>query len=322
MGALERVGQVSGEVRVTLGTRGDAYVLLYPAAGSRARNETVPEYVTAVSDERLSRGDFRFVFGAVQPNPYRMYAVLDFDRDFPPDLAILAQPGAGDRRSAFVDLNLQPGEALVRDLVIDIPVSWEPPAFRLESDAGLVSFSDVPSQVESLTLVLDDLGGLLDRAKLAFLVRLVDQNQDGLPDDDDGDGIPDLYPKVFLRYLPKPGQTVPVDRMGRPATVLLPMALDPAPFLATLGANLERAVAVERLTAFLVPQAVTVTDEPGRGPTTTALEAIPPGEYELVVVHESGQFWSLPNELATARAERFGGPFPAQGTRFQVVRGP
>ncbi len=94
--------------------------------------------------------------------------------------------------------------------------------------------------------------------------------------------------------------------------VVVPMVFNPAPFLASLGSNLQAEVAVQRLQLFLVPQAQAVTYQPGRGRVLDPLPAIPIGAYELVVLQRSGQYWRLPNDLGTSS-------HPSQALRFRFV---
>ncbi len=318
---LPKAGQVEGEVAVADGSRGDAYLFLYPRTKGAAPEAAVPRYVTAVTDLRLASGDRHFVFAPVQPNPYRLGAFLDVDGNFQPGIDVLAQPGSGDRLADGDELNLQPGERLWRDVAVARPVLREPPAFRLDSpDDGERVLPD-QATLFTVAIVVEPLNGALAASRLAFAVSLIDENGDGVPDDLNGDGIPDLFPQAFLRFLPRPGQVVPTDSAGDPATVVVPLAFDPSPFLADLAGNLQAEVATDRLQLFLVPQAQAVTYEPGRGRVVTALDAIPVGAYELVLLARSGQFWRIPNDLATEAGRKVGGPYPGQGVRFRVAHG-
>jgi hypothetical protein len=311
-GELPKTGQVSGQVVLSPGSRGDAYLMLYPRTSGAGTDAALPKYLTAVPDARVAAGDTRFVFGAVAPNPYQLGAFLDVDSNFRPDIDVLAQAGAGDRLGSPVDLNLQPAEHLTVDVGIASPVVREPPAFRLDVQA--VEEIEIPDQLSltSFGLVLEPLNGVLDKRRLAFAVSLAGTSTNG---------VPDLYPQVLLRFLPKPGQVVPTDHSGRAATVVVPMAFNPSPFLTTLAGDANAEVAVDRLQVFVLPQAQAITYEPGKGRVTTAMDAIPVGAYELVVLAKSGQYWRLPNDLAGAAGAKVGGPYPEQGVRFRVVHG-
>ncbi len=305
--------RVQGNVVLTPGSRGNAFVFLYPDRAAGLYAKLLPVKTTAVSDVRLAKGDFHYLFAELKPNPYRLGGLLDVDRNLSFEVDVLAQATAGDRlSSSYPAFNLQPGAVLTVDLPIDEAVAREPPAFRLEGHAGdVLVLPDQPALIP-LTLVSTDLG-LLDPSRSGFEVRVADEDGDGRADDADGDGLPDLHPRIALRFLPGPGQTEPTGASGRTGPVLLPLAFNPAPFLAALAGDLTRSVVVDRLQAFVVPRAVVLTSAPGRGAVTEALDAIPIGDCELWVLQPNGQYWRLPNGLGPSH--------PDQAVRFSVVHG-
>lgn len=307
--------QLSGAIKVTSGTRGDAYVYLYAPGEGPPDNLANPLFVSGVSDVQLQAGSARYLFSALPPNPYRLWSFLDVNRNFDGDVDVLSQPGAGDRVSSGIELNVQPGARLEQDVSPNEPVALEPPAFHVEGlpdgGSGELQISADNPGVISFALVSDDVGRL-DGTHVGFAVSLIDRNGDNAPDDGNGDGIPDVYPQTFLRWLPKPGQTVPLDAQGNPEDVLLPLAFDPSPYLTLLNGDASKVLIANRLPVFLLPQAQVVEYRPGRGQVLTVLPAIPPGEYELLVIQENAQFWKLPNAL--------GPVVPSQSLRFSVVR--
>lgn len=318
--ALSRQGQIEGRLLLPEASRGDAYVFLFSASGD-PRSLRSPLQASAVSDLRLASGDPRYVIAPVEPNPYRLGAFLDADRNFDADFDVLSQPGAGDRVAEELALNLQPGQKLEMDLPVETLLSQEPPAFRIEgAEGGVIEVLDQPTQLHSWVLVSEPVGAL-DPARLAFRVSLADENSDGIPEDLDGDGALDVWPRFFLHYLPRPGQEV-VDEDGQEATVLLPLLFDPNPLLSALGRDPAKEVAVDRLQVVLFPQAQAVTYEPGQGRRVSPLPAIPVGAWEFLALARSGQFWRLPNALASEKAVRLGGPFAHQGVEVQVRRAP
>lgn len=317
-----RFGAVNGEVQVTAGSRGSAWLFLYPPGLGPPLSQALPEQVTAVPDVRLAEGDGSFRFSNVEPNPYRLWAFLDVNGDFQTEVDVLGGPGAGDRISEGIEFNLQPGEHRRIELPIRQHVYWEPPAFSVNgaSSEGAVQLPDQPAEIVSLQLSSTPLG-LLRPDRTGFVVGMGDADDDGVADDANADGIPDLFPQIYLRFLRRPGQVVPLDRLGSPAEVIVPLAFDPGPFLAALALDPSQDVVVDTLQTFLVPQAQAITFEPGRGRVVTPMDAIPVGEYELWVVSESGQFWRVPNDLGTEAAAALGGPHDSQRTRFLVVHG-
>lgn len=304
-----KTAQLSGAVKTGPSARGDAYVFLYAPGEGPPENLSSPKAVTGISDLAVADGGAHYLFADLEPNPYRLWSFLDVDRNFDGNIDVLSQPGAGDRISAGVELNLQPGAKHEQDVSLTELVALEPPALHLEGlDGGSLDLPDGLSNVVSFALVADPVGRL-DAQRMGFSVSLIDKDRDGNPDDANGDGVPDIYPRTFLRWLPKPGQATPADVEG---DVLLPLVFDPIPFLTSLSNDPEREVVVDRLNVFLLAQAQVVEVRNGPGQRVVSLPAIPPGDYELLVIQESGQFWRIPNGL--------GAQLPSQDFRFRVVR--
>ena len=92
-----REGRVTGTLDVTPGTRGNAWVFLYPPDQGPPLTQSYPEQATAVSDVRIKAGDTRFTFAQVEPNTYRLWGFLDTNADFQTEIDVLGGPGAGDR---------------------------------------------------------------------------------------------------------------------------------------------------------------------------------------------------------------------------------
>jgi hypothetical protein len=316
-----RDGTVRGALTVSAGTRGGAWLFLYPPGQGFPTTQAFPEQVTAVSDVRLKEGDTRFVFAQVPPNPYRLWGFLDTNLDFEPNIDVLGGPGAGDRVAQGLELNVEPGADLEVAFALSTHLRHEPPAFRIERDVqgDEVVLPSAPGNVLRFELRADALG-ILDERRSGFVVGLGDADGDGVADDDNGDGVPDLFPQVYLRFLRRPGQVVPLGPDGQPAEVIVPLVFDPGPYLALLANDPAQEVVADRLTAFVLPQAQAITWEKGRGRVVTPMDAIPVGEYELWVVSESGQFWRVPNDLGGLDARHLGGPFASQATRFRFVR--
>ena len=317
---LESMGQVRGQVQVSAGSRGDAWLFLYPPGQGFPLTQAFPEEVTAVSDVRLSSGDGRFTFARVPPNAYRLWGFLDTNGDFEPDIDVLGGPGAGDRVSDGVEVSVERGGTSEVDLALTRHLLHEPPAFVLD-DPNAREVIELPAQllgIHRLELRADALG-LLDPRRTGFVVSLGDSDADGVADDGDGDGLPDLFPQLYLRFLRRPGQVVPLDSRGDPAEVILPLAFDPGPYLAVLAQDPSRQLITDRLTAFVLPQAQAITFE-AQGRVVTPMDAVPVGDWELWAVSESGQFWRIPNDLGTDKAAHLGGRRASQDVRFRVVR--
>ena len=185
-------------------------------------------------------------------------------------------------------------------------VTFEPPAFRVENATEPVFALDTASGVmlTTLNLVADPVGRL-EPTKTGFSIGLVDVDGDGRPDELDGDRVPDLTFTAFLRWLPRPGQN--------PAgtEIIVPLLLNPAPFLSNLGGNVRLRLLVDRLSLTVLPQAQEVLRRVGRREVQN-FGAPPVGEYELIVLTGTGQFWRLPNQL--------GPEVPSQAVRFRFER--
>lgn len=296
---------------------GNAYLFLFAPDEAPPDTRGEPQYLAAVPEVRLSAGDSRFGFSGVGPDVYRLWGFLDANGDADLSVDVLAQPGAGDWvPESSVELNVQPGQTLPVDLTLSRRVRRPPPAFQVveQGEEGVVTLTDSATAIASFTVRSDGFGLLRGDAP-AFYLRLADANGDGTPDDVNGDGVADLWPQFFLRFVPRPGQTVPVDSQGRPAQVLVPLLPNATSFLGSLQGDPSREIAAASLQLFVIPLAQAVIEEPGKGRVVSTLGAIPVGEYELWAVNEEGGFWFVPNDLG----RRTENPVPGQALRFRVV---
>ncbi len=302
-------GEIRGEVPAPPGGRGDAYLFLHDRPAPAERD--YPFRITAVPDERIAAGDRTFVIAQVPPNPYNLRGFIDVGLDFEPTIDVLSQPTFGDRLFAGTDLNLQPGgreQLSLRFSGLPLP---DPPAFEVEGQNTLVELPDSALALTTFRLIAHPVPPL-QRSAIFFRVKLIDANGDRQPDDDNGDGIPDLFPSILLRFKPRPGQTLPTNERGDLLEVVLPLLFEPGPFLSLLGGSVDEAVEVQELSVAVVPQPFGLSFHPIRGRELTPLAAIPPGEYELFVLQDTGQYWKLPNALGVED--------PTQALRFEVVR--
>lgn len=300
---LERTGHVTGTITTT--SAGDAWLFLYRSGEGPPGQPTEPLAVTAVSASRLTI-DPRFVFANVSPNAYRLYGILDVDANFDGTVDVLSQPTSGDRVSAGVELQAQPGRGAVADVDFSRVVHLDPPAFSFEGEADLdVSLDPALDAITPLTLVSDTVG-VFDRQRLGFTFGLLDDDGDGRPDDRDGDGTPDFTLQLFLRWLPRPGQV----EVG--TTVIVPLVFDPSPFLRTLEGRLDTTVTTTRLQVVMIPQAIAQRPSADGGVITEAFGVPPAGDYELIALQAGGQFWRVPNQLGDRQ--------PSQSARLHIDR--
>lgn len=302
--------------------RGNVYVFLYRAEDPPPPlGFGRPLSFVAVSRQQLfqdappgERRTFstRFTIPSVPAGRYELRAFLDADGNFNPSHELLAQPTAGDVAGGFVDAEGRFLTAEVRagqrnasevlvTLVRELPV--ERPAF---AHLGELTFS-VPL-LNPASLVLEtrafQRGAIQMAAERArFLVQLTGRGEDGRPLDEDGDHLPDVYPRVLLRRLEAETST---------RSILVPLITNPLPFLETLEA--QGFALSERLELIVPPVAVELD-----GPLRRRLPNIPPGEYETVVLSGTGQTWRVPNNLT----ELFpGADEPSQGAVVRMLPGP
>ncbi len=302
---LRPVAQVEGALSVPEGLTGDAWLFLYRPTEGPPGEPAFPVFVTGVSAQRLGSTG-RYLFGEVAANPWRLWGFFDVDQNFRADVDVLAQPTAGDRTGQGVEFNLQPGRPHVLDYAIAERVPFEPPAFHVENVDGNTFPLDATDGVAltTLNLVADALGRF-DSAKTGFVIGLRDDDGDGRSDDVDGDRVPDLTFTALLRWLPRPGQH------QEDSDVVVPLVLNPAPFLSQLGGDVRQRLLIDRLSLTVLPQAQEVLRRNGRRELRT-FGRPPVGEYELIVLGGNGQFWRLPNQL--------GPSVQSQALRFRFER--
>lgn len=303
-----REARVEGRVALAGPPVGNAFLFLFAPDEAPPEQRGQPRYVTAVPEVRLAAGDARFGFSGVGPDVYRLWGFLDANGDADLTVDVLAQPGAGDWvPESSVELNVQPGQTLPVEFALPRRVHRPLPAFQVVEPGteGVFTLTDSSTEIVSLNVRSEGFGRVRGDAP-RFFVRLADTN---------GDGTVDVWPQFFLRFVPRPGQTVPVDTQGRPAQVIVPLLPDVTPFLGSLQGDPGITIAAGALQLFVVPLAQAIRQEPGRGRVVTTLGAIPVGEYELWAVNEEGGFWFVPNDLGRRTLE----PVPEQALRFRVV---
>lgn len=312
-------GRVEGQVQGPGAPRGDAYVFLFAPGTGPPRGPAVPRYVTAVPELRRASGDSRYRFSEVLPGPYSLWGFLDSNGDVDLSVDVLSQPGAGDwSPEAAVALEV-PAGLVEQDLTLTRRMRHGPPAFRVTgegTDGGVVTVPDSPLALTSFTAEADGLG-LLRGEETRFFVRLLDADGDGNADDLNGDGIPDLFPQFFLRFVPRPGQEVPGASDGGVSQVIVPLVINPVPFVTVLQGDVTREASAASVQLFVVPLAQAVSEASDGGQVLTPLAAIPVGEYQLWALSAEGAFWYVPNALGGRDSEAL----RSQALRFQIVRG-
>lgn len=369
-----QTSRIEGNLVVQGHARGNAVVLLYDAARPPPPQGTGrPLAFTLVSAEELfgsalhdgSSGPFTapFTFSLVGPGRYLIQGFIDRDGcipeapdcvppDFNPWFGVTGEPNAGDVGGAAVDattrerriFELTPREDGTLAPITGVTVSFtdaatvpmDRPVFEVTS--GEPAFDPANGQV---VLELSSVGlrrDAVSQPRPAFLVRFVDDDQDGVPDDANGDGIPDLWPRVIVRKLADaPAITDEnVDRQGllvsegkdyeradgkvdgKPDAVVLAAGINPEPLLAALtnedGSPKMTPVPVTKLQLVIRPLALDASNPAAPVP----LKSVPSGRYAIIVMQFTGQTWRLPNELTPELAPTLGLP-PIDGQGFTIT---
>jgi hypothetical protein len=258
--------------------------------------------------------------------------------DFNPFFTVTREPNAGDVGGAALaaDGSLQvftiaKGSNGQLNAVTGASVGFADSA-RFPADRPVFSVSgsgtlDPAGGPIALTLTATpiDLGPVHERSPV-FLAKYVDEDGDGQPDDANGDGAPDFFPKVFVRKLADEGppladendldqngvldatgvdyEHVDGTKDGKPDAVVLAAAIDPAPIIAALGGGSPDVNAVAPLTSLTVyvkPLALDASDPTQPVP----LKDVPKGRYAITIENFTGQTWRTPNELDPALAPAF-----------------
>jgi len=375
----QRLSRIEGPVVVQSRARGNAIVLLYDAArppppqgaGRPLSFTVIPAQQLFGPAEPGSSGPFvaPFSFSLVAPGRYLLRGFIDADTclagatpchgpDFIPWYGVTGEPNAGDVGGAAVDpltrvprvVEVTVGADGTPVAATGVSVSFsdsstvpERPAFLVEGGstfdptAGIKRLELKPLQVNEGVLSIHP-------HTPTMLVRYVDDNADGVPDDANGDNQPDLWPRVLVRKLADgPGLTeaqkladendldrdglldaVGADYIraaegtsdGLPDQVVLAAALAPDPALMDALRNPDgtprmQPVPVPSLGVLVLPQALDVRDPRNR----VALKSVPSGRYAITLVQFTGQTWRVPNELSPTLALEDGLP-PVESQSF------
>jgi hypothetical protein len=358
----QQLSRIEGSLVVQSRARGNAIVLLYDAERPPPpQGSGRPLSFTVIPAERLfgsSLGDTStsgpftapFTFTLVAPGRYLLRGFIDADTcragaqpchgpDFIPWYSVTGEPNAGDVGGAaprVVEVAEGPDGTLQATTGITVSFSDsstvpERPAFQVVGDSRFDPAAG-PKRLELKPLQVRE--GAVDLRSPAFLVRCVDDNADGHPDDANGDGQPDLWPKVVLRKLTdvqglteaqKLADENDLDRNGildtqgvdytrldgtsdgLPDQVVLAAGLEPNPALLDALLTPDDTPCMTPVTSLgvvVLPQARDARD----ANNPVRLQAVPRGRYALTLVQFTGQTWRVPNELSPLLATERGLP--------------
>ncbi len=286
-----------------------------------------------VQEDAYVAGEAPFTFPQVPPdNCLILTGFVDRDRDFDPFLSVTNQMTAGDLAIGQVVAQVAPLPAgtdqvppvLGLELEANLVVPLERPAFTITDDVsgdlgGTVHIGPVAGTTGNTTLRLQTKTvdtPLTDVENPVFTVVFAeDTDENGWPDDNNGNGLPDIvWPKVlFLRLadsdptglsitdppLILPGVVMPLDpndSVNLETNYVLQSRLAGLPFdgQAILPATDLTVVIPPLVLTDLATQSTDNIEDVLAGGSNVL------GEYQILVMNSSGQSWSLPNELATS----------------------
>ncbi len=346
----EQSGRIEGDVVVTGAARGNAVIFLYDAAKPPPPTGTGrPLTFTTVSADRLfggaeGNGPFTapFAFSLVKPGSYLVRGLIDTNADFIPWYGVTADTNAGDVGGAAVDPITRATQVIDLERVrLDVAVSFsdaarvpvDRPVFQVVTQSPALELRPTtPELVIDLAPQPIDVGPV-HQPQPVFLAQLIDDDRDGVPDDKNRDGAPDMWPRVILRKVTDENPLVDddgdydhvngmvrLDPDGVPDVVVLAAAIDPTELLPALIDPLTMRprltpVPVTKLKVRVRPRAFDASNPAQPVP----LLNLPSGKYAIVLIAPTGQTWRIPNELAPGLAPRFGLPEVAtQGLLIQV----
>ncbi|NMO15369.1 hypothetical protein HPC49_35990 [Pyxidicoccus fallax] len=364
--------RIEGSLVVQSRARGNAVVFLYDADRPPPPQGTGrPIAFTVIPAEQVfgpalttnAPGPFTapFTFSLVTAGRYTLRGFIDADTcgtaavqpchrpDFIPWYGVTSEPNAGDVGGAAVDPTT--GAPLTLEVTADadghpqpltgVSVSFsdtarvpvDRPAFQVVGDRTL---GNTPKVLRLQPLQMQN--GAVDQRTPGFLVGYVDANRDGVPDDANGDNVPDFSLRVVVRKLHPtlPGvEENDVDRNGvpdaegedylhadgtldgKPDVVVLAARLMADPLITALtdeqGQPRMQPVVVPELQVAVAPQALDARNPAAPAP----LKDVPRGRYAVVVIQPTGQTWRVPNELDPALAPGVGLP-PVESQAFYL----
>lgn len=344
-------GRIEGSVVVSSAARGDAVIFLFDAAKPPPPAGTgSPLTFTVVSraeifGEAPGSGPFTapFAFSLVKPGAYLIRGLIDANADFIPWYKVTADANAGDIGGAAVDpVTRAPQVITVAPNALNVGVSFsdaarvpvDRPVFQVVSmtQSATVMQGMPPVVLELRPQPIDD--GAVHQPQPVFLAQLIDDDHDGVPDDKNRDGAPDMWPRVIVRKIVEGANLLaddsgdythvvdmkPVDPDGVPDVVVLAAGFDPTEVLPVLvdAMGMPRAapVPVTKLKLVIRPAAFDAANPAAPVP----LLSMPPGKYAIVLIAPTGQTWRVPNELAPGLGSRLG--LPEVSTQGFVVQVP
>jgi hypothetical protein len=324
-------GVIRGNIVYSGTARGDGILLLFDAsalpppdgngagAAAVARVERAALFRNAPA---TAAGPFSAPFTFTQVpsgRSYQVRAFIDASNGFDPFFDYAQQPRAGDPVGGYGE----PGPG-GQPRLLAIPVAagqvvagvhvaltqttvYDPPSFELVGGSQTLDQNmDQPVRLELRATRLPARNASFANARFGFEL---DRDAQGNRRSSFGDGLDDVFPRVFLRQLS--GMDGPT---AHGSAAIVPCRVNSLPLLPALvnlapGAS---PLARDTLEVLVQPLAVAAGD-------LTPLQGIPEGEYQIVVIERSGQVWTVPNQLGDPN--KAGTPYFAasQGQRVTIA---
>ena len=358
-----RLARIEGNVVVSSSARGKVVLFLYDAARPPPPTGTGrPLTFTVVARDALFAnaadgevGPFTapYAFSLRAPGRYLIRAFVDANDDFIPWYGVTADVTAGDvgggavdpvtRQPRVIEVGIDEAGNPTSALGVAVSISdsarvpLDRPIFTVSGGQESATLGTTPLVLELQSTPISE--GVMQQPAPAFLVRFVDDDRDGVPDDANGDGVPEVWPRVVVRKVrsaedvltdendldgngivdaegedyehvnPANGETIPKD--GKPDVVVLAAGFDVGDYAAVLLDDMGRVkqtpTPLTRLKLVVRPRALDASTPASPG----VLKLMPIGTYAITVIQETGQTWRVPNELAPAFAEAAGLPIVA-----------
>jgi uncharacterized protein (DUF2141 family) len=311
-------GVIQGSLVYSGTARGDAIVLLFDASALPPRdgNGTGAAAIARVAESALFRnapgtsiGPFSAPFTFTQVPSGRGYwirAFIDASGEFDPFFDYAQQPRTGDPVGAYgepgpgqprlLPVQVAPGQ-MVRGVNVELTqtMPYDPPSFELVGGSQTLDPDmDRPVRLKLRTTRLAARSATFENARFALEL---DRDLQGNRRSGFGDGLDDVFPRVFLRQLSgMDGQGNPVPTAPDGAAIV-PCRVNSLPVLPALVSFPPGATPVARdtLEVLVQPWALAASD-------LAPLPSIPRGTYQVVVIERSGQAWTLPNQLGDPAA--------------------